>query len=508
MALVDPNIAMSYKGIQLADPLTQYGQVANIQNALVQQEFNQDRLEQVKQDRASMQQLQQRLIAAGRNPDLNEVFDAMLASNRPELVQKAIEGRMRLAQVEKFDAMANRMFPGLMPAAGAPAMPTTGTAAMPVQQPTSLAVTPLGEGGLPAPTVPAQGAMPAARWTGTTLPAGQVNALRAQADAGNVDAQNALRAYTAATATAAPAAAALGAAPSAAPSASGISAMSTDQLRQAELLFSQSTDPRAKALTGIIQKEIESRKQPDLVRQYEFARSQGYQGTFADFKQLSRAQQTVTLPPQQKAFESELGKVQAKQAGESQTAAEGAADILRTNADARALLDQGMITGAGAEFLVNLNQGLKQLGIDAGFTDAAANAQAYGAVLGKNVGQLIKQFGAGTGLSDADRNYAERMAGGKISLDEKALRKILDINDRAAQNVIAAHNKKYGKVKTDIPLTVEMPPEYKSPTKPSTARSIAIPGEAESYLRANPNLRRKFDAKYGAGASDMILGKE
>ena len=75
--------------------------------------------------------------------------------------------------------------------------------------------------------------------------------------------------------------------------------------------------------------------------------------------------------------------------------------------------------------------------------------------MAQNVGKLIKQFGAGTGLSDADREYATKMAGGLITVDEKAIRKILDINDKAAQNVIRLHNKRAMGVKTNIPLAVE-----------------------------------------------------
>lgn len=122
-------------------------------------------------------------------------------------------------------------------------------------------------------------------------------------------------------------------------------------------------------------------------------------------------------------------------------------------------MKSGMITGAGAEFFVNLNQALKTAGIDAGYADAAANSQAFAANMAGNVGRIIKQFGAGTGLSNADREYAEKMAGGKITLDANAIRRILDINERAARNVIRAHNKDVKNIKTNIPLTVEEPPE-------------------------------------------------
>ena len=159
-----------------------------------------------------------------------------------------------------------------------------------------------------------------------------------------------------------------------------------------------------------------------------------------------------------------------------------------------------MITGAGADFLVNLNQGLKTVGIDAGYADAAANSQAFTANMAGNVGKLIKQFGAGTGLSDADREFAKDMAGGRISLDAKAINRILDINERAARNVIARHNKDVKGIKTNIPLEVEMPPEIKAP-----AAVVTAPPSAINYLRANPSMKSAFDAKYGAGAADRAL---
>jgi hypothetical protein len=208
-------------------------------------------------------------------------------------------------------------------------------------------------------------------------------------------------------------------------------------------------------------------------------------GTYADVplpanvlaqkKDIARAGATV-LPAQEKAFETELGKEQAGSIIKNRTAAQDAASIIDTVKTGRDIMKSGMITGAGADFLVNLNQGLKTVGIDAGYADAAANSQAFTANMAGNVGKLIKQFGAGTGLSDADREFAKDMAGGRISLDAKAINRILDINERAARNVIARHNKDVKGIKTNIPLEVEMPPEFKAPAASNVVTNPQFPG--------------------------------
>ena len=208
-------------------------------------------------------------------------------------------------------------------------------------------------------------------------------------------------------------------------------------------------------------------------------------GTYADVplpaavlaqkKDIARAG-AIVLPAQEKAFETELGKEQAGSIIKNRTAAQDAASIIDTVKTGRDIMKSGMITGAGADFLVNLNQGLKTVGIDAGYADAAANSQAFTANMAGNVGKLIKQFGAGTGLSDADREFAKDMAGGRISLDAKAINRILDINERAARNVIARHNKDVKGIKTNIPLEVEMPPEIKAPAASNVVTNPQFPG--------------------------------
>lgn len=199
---------------------------------------------------------------------------------------------------------------------------------------------------------------------------------------------------------------------------------------------------------------------------------QGFRGTLMEhqttLKKAGASSNTVKLPPQEGAFEAALGAGQAKKLLEDKAVADDARDIIATVQQGRQLLQSGMITGFGAEFLTNVGAALNQAGINFA-EDRVANTQAFAANMAQNVGRIIKQFGAGTGLSNADREYAEKMAGGKITLDRKAIERILDINERAARNVITLHNKRASEVKSNIPLTVEIPPVQPAGAAPSTA---------------------------------------
>lgn len=215
-----------------------------------------------------------------------------------------------------------------------------------------------------------------------------------------------------------------------------------------------------------------AKRDPDTAgaKEYNLAVRQGFKGSLLDFKtelaKAGRATVEVKLPPQEGAFETGLGRGQSERILKDQEVAQDARSIIDTVQQGRQLLRSGMITGFGAEALTQIGAALNQAGISFA-SDSVANTQAFAANMAQNVGRIIKQFGAGTGLSNADREYAEKMAGGKITLDRAAIERILDINERAARNVITAHNKRVAGVKTNVPLTVELPPAM--PTAPAAA---------------------------------------
>jgi len=214
-------------------------------------------------------------------------------------------------------------------------------------------------------------------------------------------------------------------------------------------------------------------------------------------KETTASGQTINVGDQTSQFTKSLGEAQAKKVVESQTAAKGAANQLDTIAEGEKLLNSGMYSGTGATFQTSVGQALQKLGFTAK-DDAASNAQAYGAIMGKQVGEMVKQFGSGTSISDGDRIYAERMAAGDINLDEQAMRKILRINKEAALKLIRSHNKTVAGVKSDLPLTVPVP------------TSAAPPAEAIAVLKSkknDPEVKKQFDQWYGEGAAEDVLGQ-
>jgi hypothetical protein len=100
------------------------------------------------------------------------------------------------------------------------------------------------------------------------------------------------------------------------------------------------------------------------------------------------------------------------------------------------------------------------------------------------------------------------MAGGKINLTEAALRKILDINDKAANRVIDLHNKNVSGIKTNIPLTVDKPtftqpksavdqiPGQNRPAPGAASNSVTLP---DGRVKTFPNAAAANQFKKAAG---------
>lgn len=125
MALVDPNIALSYRGIQLQDPLEQYNKASAAQ-------FNALKMEDMLQEREALKQIQSTIAAKGGPTDLRAAAQAMFKTGRPEFVKTAVSILERLENQRAFEQYT-RDAEGTpsAPAAAAPAAASTNELAPP-----------------------------------------------------------------------------------------------------------------------------------------------------------------------------------------------------------------------------------------------------------------------------------------------------------------------------------------------------------------------------------------
>ena len=118
--------------------------------------------------------------------------------------------------------------------------------------------------------------------------------------------------------------------------------------------------------------------------------------------------------------------------------ARAAANAMPSFAEAKRLLESGQITlGAGADVRVGLQKLGALFGID---STAASNAETFRAAIAPSVLAAVKGLGAGSGISNADREFAEKAAGGNISLEPATIARLIDISARAAQAKLDQHN--------------------------------------------------------------------
>jgi hypothetical protein len=138
----------------------------------------------------------------------------------------------------------------------------------------------------------------------------------------------------------------------------------------------------------------------------------------------------------------------------------------------RQVLDAGAFTGTGAEAKTLAAKIGEQLGIP---SEQAQNTQVLGATLAKRV--LAGAGGTlGTGFSNADRDFMEKAQGGQISMDEGALRRILDLGERQARQTLKTHDQEAARI-LQLPGVRQLGAEqFQIPTAPNY----------EEFNKANP----------------------
>lgn len=237
------SFAAGYRGAEQARQESQQKQQ--------QFEMNRMKLEQLKQDRAALTDLQAKLRARGQSDDPTFFFRSLIETGNPDYVAKGYEGLQRYSELQRADALLRREAPELFgPSSTAP------TGAAPAARNALAPVVPEGDL-VAAPIAPQTGVMREVAPGGAVGPETPLSYLKRQFGTPGAPASANALAPTVAAAPAAPATNVL--APAAAAPGTATPADANARIRELRnkiLTYRSVNDPRLKSLADVYEAEL------------------------------------------------------------------------------------------------------------------------------------------------------------------------------------------------------------------------------------------------------------
>jgi hypothetical protein len=482
MAL-NPSISLGVRPLEVPNQLAQYAQVQQIMGGQRQAELSDMQIQRMRQTDQALENVRQIAMKNGGPSDLTEIAKAYLGAPDREMQQFGVGLLQKMKERTDFENTYKNLYPETAATAPANAMASVGTPApMPAVSASNMGQLGTGTFGM-APTAPMNAMAPA--------PTTPVNALAAPtAPAGKTVAD----------------------------------------LRREIMLFSQSTDPRAKSMVDVLKGQLTEMTKTNVVggrlvsgagnvlytappetsdiKEYEYAKkNQGYTGSFTDFMRIKptagAARQVTNVNTQIPASE-EAQKEFMKEARVTFNTLKSAPSVLANMEEAKKLVPSAKgFMGPGGEPLLKVASFLNnRLGTNIA-TEGVEDAVVLRSRLFTGVIENLRKL-------DAQPTQAQQQvlqdAIGNLGTDPNALPRVLDAFGDILRQKVGAYNAEVTDAESrgvKFPYNpiikmpeVKVPAASQIPGQGTTGFSVTLP---DGRVKTFPNADAANQFKKAAG---------
>ena len=134
---------------------------------------------------------------------------------------------------------------------------------------------------------------------------------------------------------------------------------------------------------------------------------------------------------------------------EERKGAVSARNSLNSIYEAKKAIQNGAVTGFGADNVLAMRKAAQLIGV--GDPTLIENTETFRSAVAPMIGAMIKDMVGSANISNSDREFAEKAAGGNISLDEASIARLLNIQETVQKDKIARYNSRVDQLYPDLP---------------------------------------------------------
>jgi hypothetical protein len=227
-------------------------------------------------------------------------------------------------------------------------------------------------------------------------------------------------------------------------------------------------------------------KLPSAVEEYKFAQSQGYKGSYEDFKRMGTPSTNITVNAGDKELSKALGGAAGKRIEDSFNAATEAQSTLQSIADVKPILAEGVFSGPLSQAPRTVAQVASSLGVTGKDTDELLQrtAQAMQTLANFELSAAKAMRGQGA-ITENERMLIQRASAGRLDqFTSKEVQALISAMEKTANFRIQSHQKQLNVLRQNAPE--DLAPLLNM----YDVNSLSIPAPKQPTFRYNPQTRQ------------------